>query len=187
MSKCPNNIGAARTKCPKRISVQLKPCLVSWYMKTSRSLGDFFKSILFSRVSDLYKFGHIQLDKSIFVLRLVGRCFSILSKFQLNILQAKCEDPGQTPHSACLCPTKSMLGLYGLVHGIIPLPDGPSYYTINYGCPVIEYKPWITLHLNNKGSDHSLCECMLISTFIYPTKKETHHLELFNSQEDHKE
>ena len=25
ISKCPNNIGAARTKCPKRISVQLKP------------------------------------------------------------------------------------------------------------------------------------------------------------------
>ena len=43
-----------------------------------------------------------------------------------------------------------------------------------------------------KGSDQPVHTRSLIRAYarrlnnIYPTKKETHHLELFNSQEDHK-
>ena len=55
--------------------------LISWYKMMSRSPGDFLlKSFLFFRVSDFYKFGHYQLDKSIF-------CFKACWVVLFNIIQ----------------------------------------------------------------------------------------------------
>ena len=67
---------------------------------------------------------HYQLEQSISVLRDVGWYFSFYSSLNKTILQANSEDPDQMPLSAASdlglhylprCPTKRMLGLYGLM------------------------------------------------------------------------
>ena len=64
----------------------------------------------------------------------------------------------------CISPTFFEVGIPNLVCGCI----------LGWRSVAYHFRVTVTLTLTSD------------LVFIYPTKKETHHLELFNSQEDHK-